>query len=520
MVEVAHSRDKADAQAAWGRWHVPSASTLFTEQEWPWYALLERARVETMAGRHLPGMHCNLENLDALAPDAGPQRYLYKSARQMFDGSAGDDLSRVFTIKPDASSAMMRTLNWLRRSTRVEQLRQRHAEVAALWFPLLSQANDCLEHGQLFAEMIAPLVRACAKAFAAEPVPPGWARQPGSGPEHVTLDLAAKEKQTRHKPGTSITFVDEAASTGYRIFSQAWDEELSAHLLLAQFDTAPVEIEPIDTTQARRLAHRLMRQLSASRLRRWRFDQEEGVVDPKRLAALCMGLSDTRVFRQESAAPVPQACVTLLLDQSGSMNGRPQRLTQQAVDLAVHALEACGVRCEVLGYTTRFAGHNPLLQAWEVAGRPHHPGRLNALRHLVYKTPSQLWRRCRSDFHRLSGHLKGAENIDGEALHWAAQRLARQPEPRKVLVVFSDGCPYDEATVSVHGRAFLEDHLRTVIARIEASPIHLAAIGSGQDVGRFYRRALTLRGSDNVSQVLFSHLADLLSQPVEPVRYR
>lgn len=208
---------------------------------------------------------------------------------------------------------------------------------------------------------------------------------------------------------------------------------------------------------------------------------------------------------------MPDACVTLLVDQSGSMRGERQRMAALAIDLAVHSLEVCRVRCEVLGFTTRFGADNPVAQAWRKAGSPSAPGRLNALRHVVFKTPSQPWRRARPQLGLLLREAFGFENVDGEALHWAARRLAHRPEPRKILVVLSDGAPYDAATAQANGREYLEHHLRAVIAELESSPIHLVAIGTGQEVGRYYRQAVTVRRPEAVAEVLFDRLGDLLT---------
>jgi cobaltochelatase CobT len=195
------------------------------------------------------------------------------------------------------------------------------------------------------------------------------------------------------------------------------------------------------------------------------------------------------------------------------MRGARQQITAQAIDLAVHALEACQIRCEVLGFTTRFGAKNPIVDQWRRMGSPIEPGRLNALRHIVYKTPNQPWRGNRHQLGLLLREGFGHENIDGEALHWAACRLMRQPQPRKILIVLSDGSPYDRSTALANGRTYLENHLREVITKIELSPIHLVALGASQDVGRFYRHALKLHQPESVAEVLFDQLAELLTRP-------
>lgn len=498
------SRAAADAQAAWRRWHAAEMDELFDSRQWPWYCLLERARVESLASAQLPGMRLNLADTGALAPASPPHEHLYRRARQLL--ADAPPAPAPSTPPPAAPSAWWRC--W------TTSLARDRAAAASLLEPCLSAAREHLNDCRRFAETLMPLVQAYARAFADEPPALAIAHQQ---PAKAALPRQARHGMPQPRPGTSATSAGPACDD-YAVFSRQWDELLPARQLAMRLVVPASQAPPeVSRLQARRLAHRLQRRLSMARLRKWRFDQEEGQLDRRRLAALCA--SDERlVFRQEAPAPVPQACVSLLLDQSGSMRGLPGQLVAQAVDLAVHALEVCGVRCEVLGYTTRPGGDNPALDAWMAAGRPALPGRLNALRHIVHKSASQPWRRCRDDFHRVMAALEGGENIDGESLHWAATRLAGRPEPRKVLVVFCDGCPFDEATVEQHGRQYLETHLRTVIAAIEASPIHLAAIGGGQDVGRFYRHALTLRHPDEVGQALFAHLADLLTRPPQSKR--
>jgi len=268
------------------------------------------------------------------------------------------------------------------------------------------------------------------------------------------------------------------------------------------------EIPPEQHAEARRLARRLQQRLLALQVQHWNNEQEQGTLDRRRLVAMVASGSPL-VFRQEDERLATQACVTLLLDQSGSMRGLPRALTLQAIDLAVQVLEACGVRSEVLGFGTSFAADNPLRREWEAAGCPPFPGRLNALRHILYKPANLPWRRCRQSL--LRQPLTEGENIDGEALEWAASRLLRQPEPRKILIVFSDGTPFDEATAFANGRGYLEDHLHHSIAQIEASAINLAAIGSGQGVTRYYRNALVLQRYEQVSTTLFEQLANLLT---------
>ena len=189
----------------------------------------------------------------------------------------------------------------------------------------------------------------------------------------------------------------------------------------------------------------------------------------------------------------------------------------QAIDLAVQTLEACRISCEVLGYTTVAGEDNPVYRAWHAHGQPPSPGRLNALRHMIYKSAHDPWRRVRPSLGLMLRADFGRENLDGEALDWAARRLAALPEPRKILLVLSDASPFDAATVAVHGRGYLETHLRQVITAIDASAIQLVAIGTSHRVGYYYRQAVVLNRNESVADTLFAQLGQLLS-PSDPSR--
>jgi len=184
-----------------------------------------------------------------------------------------------------------------------------------------------------------------------------------------------------------------------------------------------------------------------------------------------------------------------------------------AIDLAVHVLEISGIQCEVLGFTTRYGENNPVERRWQRSGRSGRPGRLNALRHIIFKSARQPWRRCRPHLGLLLRDGFGHENIDGESLHWAAQRLFSLDVQRRILMVLSDGAPFDQATASANGREFLCDHLRTVVRRLDALPLHLLALGTGADVSRFYRQAVVLKDPEAVAETLFERLGDLLTSP-------
>jgi cobaltochelatase CobT len=262
-----------------------------------------------------------------------------------------------------------------------------------------------------------------------------------------------------------------------------------------------------------RLAKRLKRVLLAKQLRVWRFDLAVGLLEGSRLAPFVASRGAARPFKQELESPFPSTAVTLLIDHSGSMRGRPMQIAAMTVEIFARVLERCAVRCEVLGFTTRdWDGGEPARQ-WASAGYPEHPGRLNALEHIVIKSADVPWRRARQGLGLFLHDERLKENIDGEALAWAHARLMTRPEHRRILVVVSDGTPMDEATFAANGYEYLDNHLRSVVDAIETrSPVRLAAIGIGHDVSRFYRNATRIARIDDLGPALSDHLIALIGE--------
>jgi cobaltochelatase CobT len=269
-----------------------------------------------------------------------------------------------------------------------------------------------------------------------------------------------------------------------------------------------------------RLANRLQRRLMAQQNRSWEFDLEEGVLDPARLSRIVIDPLHPLSFKLEKDMTFRDTVVTLLLDNSGSMRGRPITVAATCADILARTLERCGVKVEILGFTTRAWKGGQSREAWLAAGKPGNPGRLNDLRHIIYKSADAPWRRARKNLGLMmrEGLLK--ENIDGEALDWAHKRLLARSEQRKILMMISDGAPVDDSTLSVNPGNYLERHLRWVIEDIETrSPVELIAIGIGHDVTRYYRRAVTIVDAEELGGAMTDKLAELFGEnPPEGVR--
>ncbi|WP_158307446.1 cobaltochelatase CobT-related protein [Methylomonas methanica] len=387
------------------------------------------------------------------------------------------------------------------------------------------QARPLLDDGLAFASLLCPMIQALARSRPVTvPADKCFPKEMEAGEDTASMEYAVGERPdpgddasadllTEMVGGLQARSPIESASPTYRRYCTQWDEEVPARAFCTPEDRrALANLDVNDRRKARRLAMRLQRRLLIARHRQWQFDQESGQLDSRRLARLLNPAGPMAVFRQERETAVPEACVTLLVDQSGSMRGRPQRLAVQALDFAVQVLEACRISCEVLGYTTPYGVDNPVARLWQSRGSPSLPGRLNATRHLIYKTARQPWRCSRNALGLMLRDGFGRENFDGEALDWAARRLLSRPERRKILIVLSDGAPYDAATVAAQGKTYLEAHLHAVIARIEAAGIQLSAIGAGARVSRFYRTSLNLQRPEAVTETLFNQLGDLLTK--------
>ncbi len=304
----------------------------------------------------------------------------------------------------------------------------------------------------------------------------------------------------------------------YKVFTTAFDETVGAEELCDEEELDRLRAF-LDKQLANlsgvvgRLANRLQRRLMAQQNRSWDFDLEEGYLDPARLVRVVIDPMQPLSFKQERDTKFRDTVVTLVLDNSGSMRGRPITVAATCADILARTLERCGVSVEILGFTTRAWKGGQAREKWLKDGKPANPGRLNDLRHIVYKSADAPWRRSRRNLGLMmrEGLLK--ENIDGEALLWAHQRLIGRPEQRKILMMISDGAPVDDSTLSVNPGNYLERHLRAVIDLIETrSPVELLAIGIGHDVTRYYRRAVTIVDAEELAGAMTEQLASLFEE--------
>ncbi|SSC73083.1 unnamed protein product [Ciceribacter sp. T2.26MG-112.2] len=339
------------------------------------------------------------------------------------------------------------------------------------------------------------------------------------GAEISDDDMMEEGEEDSETPGEmrrpASPFDDFNEKVDYKIFTQEFDEIVTAEELCDE-----AELERLRAFLDKQLAHlqgavgrlanRMQRRLMAQQNRSWEFDLEEGYLDPARLTRLVIDPMQPLSFKKEKDTKFRDTVVTLVIDNSGSMRGRPITVAATCADILARTLERCGVKVEILGFTTKAWKGGQSREKWLAGGKPPTPGRLNDLRHIIYKSADAPWRRSRRNLGLMmrEGLLK--ENIDGEALMWAHGRLMARPEQRKIMMMISDGAPVDDSTLSVNPGNYLERHLRAVIEQIEMrSPVELLAIGIGHDVTRYYRRAVTIVDADELAGAMTEQLAAL-----------
>ncbi len=311
---------------------------------------------------------------------------------------------------------------------------------------------------------------------------------------------------------------DLDAAGGYKAFSKQFDEEIDAEDLCDADELGRLrqlldqQLQHLQGVVSK-LANRLQRRLMAQQVRAWEFDLEEGMLDAGKLARVIVNPMLALSYKRERDTEFRDTVVTLLIDNSGSMRGRPITVAAMCGDILARTLERCAVKTEILGFTTRAWKGGQSRERWAAEGKPRNPGRLNDLRHIIYKSADTPWRRARKNLGLMlrEGLLK--ENIDGEALLWAYRRLLSRPEHRRILMVISDGAPVDDSTLSVNSGNFLERHLREVIREIESRDrVELIAIGIGHDVTRYYKRAVTIVDAEELGGTMMKKMSELFDE--------
>jgi len=511
------------------------------------YDALEQARVEVVGSRHMSGVAANLRaRLSEECEAEGFDRMTRKDQLPM--AAALSLLARERMSGEAAPAAASRVLD-LWRDTLGETADGALAEMAA------SQDNQ-VAFTRAARKLLAALDLAEAEVEA-EPEPseddddsgeesgPQDSSQDGEGesrseddstlgaqPEEMEGDAADEESsdasedestaaEGEDRPGGPQPRRDRPnadADTGYRAYTRTCDEEIAAEDLCDPEELSRLRQQLDQQLQhlqgvVSKLANRLQRRLLAQQQRAWDFDLEDGLLDAGRLARVVVNPMQALSYKRERDTEFRDTCVTLLIDNSGSMRGRPITVAAMCGDILARTLERCAVKVEVLGFTTRAWKGGQSREKWVADGKPRNPGRLNDLRHIIYKSADAPWRRARKNLGLMlrEGLLK--ENIDGEALQWAYRRLTSRPERRRILMVISDGAPVDDSTLSVNPGNYLERHLREVIREIEAYDfVELIAIGIGHDVTRYYRRAVTIVDAEELGGTMMKKLTELFDE--------
>lgn len=546
--EVARSRGVADALALRQRLHMAAIHASFRPGEAGAAAVfdsLETARIEALGARQMPGVARNLDA--ALAAEL-------RSARpETGDRDSATALAMRLALRRCATGAPLPPA----------------AETAAAACPDVSHIDldamsDAIDSQDAFARLACGVLAELGYAIESgekaeetdsqdEETEPATddeesAMDPQEEPEAGDEDSVEQSLDAQPAAMGSLEDIPDAeleeeedapsdpayprrpsqADGEYRVYCRDFDEVADAREFcdLADLDsyraTLDSQLEPLWGAVGK-LANRLQRRLQAQQRRSWMFDLEEGTLDTARLARIVVDPMSPLSFKAERESRFKNTVVTLLLDNSGSMRGRPITTAAICADILGRTLERCSVRVEILGFTTRAWKGGESRQKWIEANRPPKPGRLNDLRHIVYKSAETRWQRAKRNLGLMlrEGILK--ENIDGEALQWAHGRLLVRPEQRKILMVISDGAPIDDSTIAVCGPDYLERHLRDVIAGIERlGMVELIAIGIGHDVKRYYRRAVTINSPDQLAGAITDQLADLFEteNPIEGSRRR
>jgi len=536
--EIGRFRGQADAAALWLRYHddEPGAPTEPGDaQTHTLLRALEATRCNCLGARSFAGVAKNLQahfryeyarNPLSGTPDMHPEQLstaVIMFAREVLGGLVPPaEAAQGFAPWRQMLTPHLEHFHAMAESLREQKVFARHAGklLTALGFPGAEpddtelnrppaevQSNSLSEYSDAPEETGDDAAAWALQGARLESLP--GMPSPGEDAEQPMDDGAT---------GIPNAFSDSSLtrSPGYRIFTDEFDEVIDAGSLHQRGELIRLRtlldnhIGKLSNIVGR-LSSRLQRRLLAKQNRGWEFDLEEGLLDTSRLSRIIINPLNTLSFKREKEIKLRDTVVSCLIDNSGSMRGRPILLAAITADMMARTLERCGVKVEILGFTTRAWKGGRARARWLASGQPSQPGRLNDLRHIIYKSADTPWRRARLGLGLMlrEGLLK--ENIDGEALLWAYRRLCDRLEQRKILIVISDGAPVDDATLSANSGSILEQHLRQVIAEIEGSgQVELSAIGIGHDVTRYYRRALTLVDADQLGGALTNELVELL----------
>lgn len=483
------------------------------------YSLLEQGRVEALGSRHMAGVQQDLAAFQRpwrvslgrpLQPETAQAEELIKTMGELARYRIGAPLpeERMETLGQDWASrldpATTRAIDALR--------------------PLVSDQDA-------FAIQSRALIRLLPLEPIAEPPeqdpgdPSREEKQPSQAQPERSRDTdstgdewdplrGVKLQESRAEP-VALARNEVATAAGYRAYTTAFDTVNPADQLCSEEEMIRLRHKLDEqlagkTDSVARWAHRLQRHLLALQTRSWQFDLEEGLLDTSRLTRVVTHPLESLAFKQETEIRFPETVVTVLIDNSGSMRGWPIAMAALCAEILGTVLERCGVKSEILGFTTSAWRGGQSRQQWMASQRPDNPGRLTDLKHIIYKSADTPWRRARRNLGLMLQDNLLKENIDGEALLWAHERLLARPEPRRILMVISDGAPVDDATLAVNDPAYLERHLLTVIRWIEQrSPVELFAIGIGHDVTRYYGRSITLATPDELGEAIVAQLTAL-----------
>ena len=549
--EVAKLRGAADSMALQLRYHndaLHQARQPQSREARDAYDALERARVEIVGAQHMPGVTANLrgklnEECEGNGLDRMSERdqlplatALSLLARDRMDPEAVPASAQHIlnlwrnTLGPNAEAALDELA-----ASRNDQSRYIGAARKLLAAVDLAEGesepgdNEESEEGEESSENTAQQDNSQEGQSQSEAEDnPMLASAPEmaetGAPEEFEQDDADAEEMAADAgdapagPQPRRNSIPNDDHTAYRAYTRAFDEEVYAEDLCDPDELSRLrqqldqQLQHLHAVVAK-LANRLQRRLLAQQMRAWDFDLEEGILDAARLSRVIVDPLLALSYKRERDTDFRDTVVTLLIDNSGSMRGRPITVAAMCGDILARTLERCAVKVEVLGFTTRAWKGGQSREQWIAAGKPPLPGRLNDLRHIIYKAADEPWRRARKNLGLMlrEGLLK--ENIDGEALLWAYRRLLARPENRRILMVISDGAPVDDSTLSVNPGNYLERHLRDVIREIEARDVvELVAIGIGHDVTRYYRRAVTIVDAEELGGTMMRKLTELFDE--------